>query len=190
MNKIATHDSGSGEKSKNFLFALGKIFAQTQTKTIVEQWNIGVRYFDIRVDNKFVIAHGLWKANKDIWDILNDLNYLAATDTNNKTYYRVTIEGNYKNTDALINNIINIISEYKHIHCTQINKKLPKWECVKSYIKLPCAMDYISVPTPKEYFTLHFKDWKRYIPIPKLLNRIYKRKHEFNNKMFTMVDFI
>lgn len=47
---------------------------------------------------------------------------------------------------------------------------------------------FISVPTPKEYFTLAYKDWKRYIPIPRILSKFAKR--EFNEQTFTMVDFI
>lgn len=190
MDKIATHDSGSGEKSKNFLFALGKVFAQTQTKTIEEQWNKGVRYFDLRVDKDLNICHGLWKSNKDLYDILNTLNYLSYFDKDNKTYYQITIEKNYKDCTELINKLNIIQQSYSNIICTKINKKFPIWECIYSYVKLPCAIDYISVPTPKQYFTLAFKDWKRYIPIPIILNIIYKRKHKFNNKMFTMVDFI
>ena len=59
MKKIATHDSATGERSKNWLNALGKVFAQTQTKTIKEQYEAGVRYFDLRVDKDLVLCHGL-----------------------------------------------------------------------------------------------------------------------------------
>ena len=190
MYKIATHNSGSGEKSKNFLFALVKVFVQTQTKTIEEQWNNGVRYFDIHVDKNYNIAHGLWKSNKDIWDVLNDLNYLATTDKTSKTYYQITIEGDYKNTDFLSKGLMGIVSEYTNIYCTRINKRLPEQKCIKSYIRLPCAIDYVSKPTIKQFFTSCFKDWKKYILIPIAINSIYKRKYKFNNNMFTMVDFI
>ena len=73
MIKIATHDSATGERSKNLLHALGKVFAQTQTKTIKEQYEAGVRYFDIRVDKDLVLCHGLWKADKDFADLLIEM---------------------------------------------------------------------------------------------------------------------
>lgn len=190
MNKIATHDSGTGEKSKNFIHALGKVFAQTQTKTIEEQWECGVRYFDLRVDKDLTICHGLWKANKNLYDILNTLNYLSYFDKDNTTYYQITIERNYDDCTELINKLDAIQQSYSNIVCTKINRKYPVWKCIYSYVKLPCAVDYVSVPTPQQYLKLSIKDWKRYIPIPRVLHKVYKRKHEFNNKMFTMVDFI
>lgn len=190
MIKIATHDSGTGEKSKNFLFALGKIFAQTQTKTIKEQWQMGVRSFDLRVNKKLTICHGLWEANKNLYDILDELDALAATDKTTKTYYQVTIERDYEDYQDIANSLDTIHKCYHNIICTAINRKLPKWQCIYSYVKLPCAIDYISVPSPKMYLRFNFKDWKRYIPIPKILNKYYKRKHKFNNNMFVMVDFI
>lgn len=190
MNKIATHNSGSGEKSKNFLFALGKVFVQTQTKTIEEQWNLGVRYFDLRINKDLIICSGVWKSNKSLYDILNTLNYLSYFDKDNRTYYQITIEGNLKDYKEVVNKVCNIQQTYTNITCTKINKNYPVKGCIYSYVKLPCAIDYVSVPTYKQYFTLTFNDWKRYILIPIIFNTMYKRKHKFNNKMFTMVDFI
>lgn len=190
MLKIATHNSGSGEKSKNFLSALGKVFAQCQDKTIAEQWNFGVRYFDLRIDNEYRIVHGLWKSDKMLWDVLDELEKLARIDKINKTYYQVTIEGNYNNYKELADKVSVMQKGYLNIFCTKINKKLPKWECIYCFIKLPCATDYISVPNFKQYQTFSFNNWKRYIPIPYLLHKCYKRKYTFNEHMFTMVDFI
>lgn len=190
MNKIATHDSGTGEKSKNFLFKLFEPFAKTQTKTITEQWKAGVRYFDIRIDTDLTICHGLWKSNKCLYDVLDDLNYLAQKDTNNKTYYQITFERNSKDIDEYVGQINTIVEFYEHITCTSVNRKLPVWTTLIKRTSLICAKDYVSVPTPKQYFTFALKDWKRYIPIPKVLHKLYKRKHEFNNKYFVMVDFI
>lgn len=189
MNKIATHNSGSGEKSKNFLSKLGEVFAKTQDKTIKEQWQAGVRYFDLRVNDKLTICHGLWEANKNLYDILDLLDKFAITDKQNKTYYQITIERDYKNWKKLADKLDAIKSMYPNIVCTKINRKYPTWECIYSYVKLPCATDYISVPTPKQYLNMSIKDWKRYIPIPRVLHKSYKRKHNFNKQMFVMVDF-
>ena len=48
MNKIATHDSATGEKGRGFLSFLVTPFAKTQSKTIKEQYDAGCRSFDIR----------------------------------------------------------------------------------------------------------------------------------------------
>ena len=62
MNKIATHDSATGEKGKGFLSFLVTPFAKTQSKTIKEQYDAGCRSFDIRVredkDGIIRCAHG------------------------------------------------------------------------------------------------------------------------------------
>ena len=46
---IATHNSGTGEKSGGWLSRLFFIFAKCQSKTLVEQYNAGVRLFDLRI---------------------------------------------------------------------------------------------------------------------------------------------
>ena len=40
MNKIATHDSATGEKGKGFLSFLVTSVAKTQSKTIKEQYDV------------------------------------------------------------------------------------------------------------------------------------------------------
>ena len=46
---LATHNSGTGEKSGNLVSSLFSIFSKCQNKTIKEQYDAGVRLFDIRV---------------------------------------------------------------------------------------------------------------------------------------------
>ena len=188
MVKIATHDSATGEKSKNFLHALGRVFAQTQTKTIREQYEAGVRYFDLRVDKDLVLCHGLWKANKDLADLLIEMKgYVGET-----TYFRVIIERKYPEEEIerlrkTIRNLFNLHGgEYMKI--TYIAQKIP-WKTLKEYRDVPVRMAYLSVPTPKEYITWPYDDWRRYIPIPRVLKKITP-KVEYSEDRFTMVDFI
>lgn len=186
--KIATHDSATGEKSKNFLHALGKVFAQTQTKTIREQYEAGVRYFDLRVDRDLTLCHGLWKANKNLADILIEMQkYVSET-----TYIAVTIERGYPDevNKALVKKIRNLANLHgRNIELVYIAKKKPSWEILKEYRQVNCVSGYLSVPTPRQYITRPFKDWRRYIPIPWVLKKITP-KVEFNGVFFTMVDFI
>lgn len=189
MKKIATHDSATGEKSKNLLHALGKVFAQTQTKTIREQYDCGVRYFDLRVDKDLVLCHGLWKANKDLIDIFSEMvEYVTET-----VYVTVTIERAYSDEvyGELVEAIRNALYVYGgvHIEMVYIAKKKPSWSVIKEYSRVECVSGYLSVPTPEEYLTWPYKDWRRYIPIPRVLKMITPRV-EFRDDWFTMVDFI
>lgn len=188
MAKIATHDSATGERSKNWLHALGKVFAQTQTKTIREQYEVGVRYFDLRVDEDLVLCHGLWKANKDLADILIEMKkYVSET-----TYVTVTIERGYSDDeiDSIANRIRKVLNLYGGmVKLVYIARKKPHWEIIEEYRKVACVSNYLSVPSPREYLTLAHDDWRRYIPIPWVLKKITP-KVEFNEDRFTMVDFL
>lgn len=185
MIKIATHDSATGEKSKNWLHALGKVFAQTQTKSIREQYEVGVRYFDIRVDKDLTLCHGLWKANKDFTDLLIEMKEYVTEEV----YMRVIIERKYP-TDGIeriqktIRNLVNLHG--KHIKLTYIAQKIP-WKTLKVYRDVPFVGGFLSVPTPKEYLTLAHKDWRRYIPIPWVLKKITPK---VESEEFVMVDFV
>lgn len=187
MIKIATHDSATGERSKNLLHALGKVFAQTQTKTIKEQYEAGVRYFDIRVDKDLVLCHGLWKADKDFADLLVEMRKYVTE----RVYMRVIIERKYPSDEIeriqkTVRNLVNLHG--KHVKLTYIAQKIP-WKTLKDYYDVPVRMAYLSVPTPKEYLTMPYKDWRRYIPIPRILKKITP-KVEFDKDRFTMVDFV
>ena len=78
MNKIATHDSATGEKGKGFLSFLVSPFAKTQSKSIQEQYDAGCRSFDIRVREDelgvYRCAHGLWMSKRNATEILSEIN--------------------------------------------------------------------------------------------------------------------
>ena len=188
MAKIATHDSATGEKSKNLFHAIGKVFAQTQDKTIKEQYEAGCRYFDLRVDRDLVLCHGLWKANKDLADILIEMGrYVTET-----TYVAVTIERGYSEewTASIANRIRKVLNLYGGmVKLVYIARKKPHWSIIKEYRKVACVSNYLSVPSPREYLTLAHDDWRRYIPIPRILKKITPKK-EVAGDCFVMVDFL
>lgn len=191
MLKIATHDSGTGENGKTFFHDLFSIFSRCQNKTILEQWNSGVRYFDLRIEKELHLAHGLWSSKVTLLDILEMLNEISLTDKENKTYIMITIERNYseKLISSLVNFLITLKDKYKNLCFTTINRKRPKWETIVFYNKIKCVSDYSSVPWVTEWKNITFKNWKRYIPIPKILHKNHVRKYKFNNNYFVMVDF-
>lgn len=76
---IGTHDSFTYLKAKNKIYELFSFLWRTQTKTIKEQQDLGVKYLDIRVyrtkDGYWELCHGLVNFNKRfkmLYDILDD----------------------------------------------------------------------------------------------------------------------
>lgn len=187
--KIATHDSATGENSKNLLHALGKVFAMTQTKTIREQYDYGVRYFDLRVDKDLTLCHGLWKAKKTLGDVVKEMRRYAT----DSVYVAVTIEHNYsaKLIEWLKDEILDTINLRGggKVKLVYIAKKKPDWEVLKVYRDVKVIPAYLSVPTPIQYLTGEIKDWRRYIPIPAYLKKITPEA-EYSGDAFVMVDFL
>lgn len=186
MNKIATHNSATGERSRSWLHALCSVFSKCQDKTIKEQYYYGCRYFDLRVDKDLNLCHGLWKADKNLHNVLTEMARFEE-----EVYVSVTIERRCKHYDELCERIrkaINLRGKGK-VKLTYIAAKKPAWNVLVAYRSIPVTSNYYSVPTLKEYLTLAHKDWRRYIPIPRILKKITP-KVEFNDKVFTMVDFI
>lgn len=191
--KIATHDSATGERSKNLLHALVKVFAQTQTKTIKEQYEAGCRYFDLRVDKDLVLCHGLWKADKDLPQLLTEM---ARYVDDEGVYMTVCIERKYnqKTYDTLckaIRQYINLRARGR-VKLVYIANKLPQWNILAAYRSVAVKAGYLSVPTPKQYFTLTFKDWRRYIPIPRVLKMVTPKLpcERCEDDYFVMIDFL
>lgn len=182
MVKIATHSSGTGEPSKNWVHRLFTPFAKCQDKTIEEQLEAGVRYFDFRVNKDLMLCHGLWVSKTSLDKALQILNEYPEI-----TYYRVVIER--KNANHLLNTILqNTVHRYKRCRITEVIQKKPVWKTLTMYRNVPLKTGFISVPTPKQYFKLSVRPWKRYIPILRILNKFVK--YELNEETFTMIDFV
>lgn len=192
MIKIATHDSGTGERDLNLLHSIFSIFSKCQDKTIKEQWENGARYFDLRVCKTLHLAHGMWKSKVTIEEALSMLNELSLNDTENETHVMITIEQNYKESviKELIDYLMSLKKKYTNLTFISINKKRPQWETVVFYKYVKCASDYSSVPWITEWKKINFKNWKRYIPIPRVLHKNHVRKYTFNENYFVMVDFL
>ena len=72
-----THDAGTGHGVNNYMgFISGSTYAVTQEKTLTEQWNSGIRAFDLRpaVDgSRLRIYHGVISTNLYLDDALTTL---------------------------------------------------------------------------------------------------------------------
>lgn len=177
MNKIATHNSVTGERGRGILSLLATPFSKCQSKTLEEQYEAGVRYFDIRYKwssdrQTWVCAHGLWESEKELYYILKEINDFGDC------YVMMTCERGEPLEDVGMDYVI---KEFTKIKFTSFNVKHPEWEIVKSNNPMP----HINA-----YKVLDWSSWHTLIPIPWLWKKIYFDKPEFNEDMFTMVDFL
>ena len=192
MNKIATHDSATGEKGKGFLSFLVAPFAKTQSKTIQEQYDAGCRSFDIRVREDewgvYRCAHGLWTSRKSATEILSEINSFP-----DPCQVCVTYEGCID--DSAYYDLFEHYCEW----CKNafVNITFGKF-CIKYDKRNSVKVSYDEViPADKNYeggiqgfLPLDGRSWHTYIPIPWLWDRIYHRPHTFNSDKFTFVDFL
>lgn len=177
MNKIATHNSVTGEKGRGLLSLLVTLFSKCQSKTLEEQYNSGCRYFDIRYkwdedEGEYLCAHGLWTSKKTLFEVLKWMN------SKGDCYCMLTCEKGEPMDEYWMNRIVVI---YNFIKFTSFNVKYPEWT-VKKVIN----------PTPSisSYKILNWDTWHTLLPIPWLWKKIYYNKPIFNNTTFTFVDFL
>lgn len=181
MNKIATHDSASGERSwwPTWIFIP---FARTQSKSVKEQLNAGCRYFDIRVRKTFrgwVCAHGLWETKKSVDDILSEINSVGS-------YCTITYEGwGDKDYEKKVDEWV---AKYPNIKFTSVNIKYTeglklKWKCLKVINNVDCGVK-------AAFFQLDFRSWHTFLPIPWLWKKIYGPNPVFNDEYYQFVDFL
>lgn len=180
MKKIATHNSVTGERGKGFLSWLVAPFSRCQSKSIKKQYESGCRYFDLRLKKKkgeWVMAHGLWTASVSPDDVLSFLNHKV----DEEVYVSITYEGEATSYDMQeLQGKISGQGEGK-MKIVDLNIKKPKWRCYKQFGEVSCRADYT---------ILDGRDWRTYLPLPWLWNKLYHPKHEFNDTTFTMVDFL
>lgn len=177
MLKIATHNSVTGERGRGFLSLLVAPFSKCQSKTLKEQYEAGCRYFDIRYKYStkrscYVCAHGLWESEKDLYDVLKEINDFGDC------YVMLTCESGEAMNDTEINLKIKCNPRIKF---TSFNIKHPEWKVVRSINH---------VPSVSKFKILDWSTWHTLLPIPWIWKKIYFDKPVFNEETFTMVDFL
>lgn len=92
---IGTHDSITAHPPRKWWMKLGKAIAVTQDKTIYQQYADGIRCFDLRIrlsdDDTWVLCHGLYEVNLDIYDLLYWFRTKAEQNREN-VYIRIVLE--------------------------------------------------------------------------------------------------
>lgn len=179
MVKKATHNSVTGEEGSGLLSWLVTPFSRCQSKTLEEQYEAGVRYFDIRVFRdkygEWRCGHGLWTAKKTFREVLYTFLYMH-TDIN----YSLTIE---KGGDEEYTEFKNAWGDpfARDRNMDYVAVKHPTWHVI-------AAQNPVQL-FPK-YKILDGRSWHTYLPIPWLWKKIYYDNPEFNEDYFTMVDFV
>lgn len=196
MLKKATHNSSTAERPRwwDILSWLMIPFARTQTKTIQEQLDNGVRMFDLRIKKSFGeyhSGHGLYTTKRTFEDILSQIHD-AADPLSDPIYVSIAYEGKLSSIDEFELFKADILSlKYKY-------PKIKYGEIVVKYTDDDFKVDWVKVMPPEDGYpcsqsqfkALNGKNWQTFIPIPWLWKKIYNNHVEFNEDYFIFVDFI
>lgn len=189
--KIATHNSATGEKARNFFSWLMIPFSRTQSKTIKEQYTAGCRMFDIRIrystDGDMICAHGLFETKRSANDILNEIESFPE-----KCYVFLTYEGMFEThseIEKFKDDVKNIQQKHSLIAYGATAIKYSNPSIVVDYNYILPATAIIPAAT-QGFLPLNGKNWQTWIPLPWLWKKIYFNKPKFNNETFTFVDFL
>ena len=137
---IGTHDSFTYLKAKNKIYELFSFLWRTQTKSIKEQKELGVKYLDVRVhktkDNQWELCHGLVNFNKQyntLYNLMEDLSDFKV---------RLILEKGTKADEEVFKFIIYKLSyKYSNLVFSAIKKD---WRIL--YNKDLILMDYTYIP--------------------------------------------
>lgn len=196
---IGSHNSATGEKPVGWLSRLLLPTAKCQTKTIVEQYNYGVRLFDLRITshkasyNKSdvgyeynLLGHGISYYDITLDEALSDIRKAAKAKRSNKTVCLIiTYEGRLNEEDQqnFVADILDYIeSMYYNKFCVlQIAVKRPKWKLL--YDNKNAGVTYST-----DYF--RYDKWYKYLlPFPKLWKR-WQKYSDTGRRTFSLRDFV
>jgi hypothetical protein len=190
MLKIATHNSGTGEKPMWYSWILTP-FARCQGKTIKKQYEAGCRLFDIRVKlvgGKWKVAHGLWITKRSAEDILSELNSFQDS-----CHITLTYEGTAKHNVEFLDFVKSIKATYTNIKYGPVAVKYGE-SASGIKVKYDYILDgddgWIDASSRSHFLALDGTNWRTYIPIPWLWKKIYYNKPEFREDIYTYVDFL
>lgn len=182
---IATHNSATGEKGGGLLSFLVAPFSICQSKTLVEQYNHGCRYFDFRVRwnedrESWYFAHGFWESKESFHTLAKRL-YEHVKEKNNNVFVMLTYEGDCDADE--IRELADLFEQWfpKHFTLTTVNIKKPHWRTIITKDNLPHK---------NCYRMLDGRSWHTYIPIPWLWAKIFPENYDYEPYLFNFIDFL
>lgn len=189
MNKIATHNSATGEKGKSLLSLILTPFSRCQGKTIEEQYASGCRMFDIRVKNDGIAyrcAHGPWLSRRTATDILSEINGFAE-----RCYVSITYEGSFRSHTSRQDFLLYVASvkaQFRHICWGPVAAKYSDDNLTVDWQNLIPADEFFR--NEQAFLPLDGRTWHTFLPIPWLWKKIYFNTPEFKEDIFRFVDFL
>lgn len=174
MSKIGTHNSLSYKRPQWWVIPFFWV-ARCQKLTLEEQYNAGVRYFDIRpklVNGKMLVGHGLATYKMDleeVWKFLNEKKDCIA---------RFFFESG--DSDKMVEYAKDVMARYPNIQYTGGLQRF------KGRI-----MDLPDIPE-KICYWIKKPETKFCIPFPWLYALLHnkKNKKEINDDVYSLFDFI
>ena len=185
---IGSHNSWSCFPVKRWWMKLIAFTARCQSKNIVEQYELGVRCFDLRIrfeKGKPIVAHGIIEYDITEKDLLETLTYLNMKgDTYVRILHEVRTKKQYTNesVDNFVDYVQKLEGRFSNIKFW-CGKNLYNWENDYNFWYTPsCEEKYSSVCPPKI-----LDDWW-----PWLYARLNNKKiiKEGTNKDILLIDFV
>jgi len=97
--RLASHNSWSYARPKYWYMYPFRFMARCQKHSIINQWNAGVRMFDLRLffsKDGLLIRHGILSFDISVEKLLADLQFLNDKGKQEPVYVRVLLEQNHK----------------------------------------------------------------------------------------------
>lgn len=184
MTKLATHNSLSYIRPQWWARPFNFI-SKCQSMSIQEQYDFGVRYFDIRIwfkGEKVISRHGLAFYDIDVYDVLDYLN------TKSETVVKLVLENwrekDCRYDDRFISFVEEVVKNYPNIKFVGGIKKIPWTRIVPKLSDVPV----------RDCFE-KFGDDKNEIYCPKW-NALHKNRYHWqianwaHDDKYNMFDFI
>lgn len=186
---IGSHQSLTYAKPLHWYHKPFHFIAKCQNKTYQEQYDLGVRLFDIRIKlykGKWRVAHGSMLFNIDLEEVFRYLNEKGDC------IVRLSLEYNRcpKNADSIIRDFI---KESKHITQTYTNIKFygfgTKWDWNKVY-SYPNEPDISVLQLVSSTTGNKLDDWN-----PSIYSKVFKKdieriKQYLKPNVYLSIDFI
>lgn len=184
MKLIATHNSGTGEPSKNWFYRLMTPIAKCQFGTIAEQYMHGCSYLDLRVrecddSGHYRLCHGLWRSKTTLDEALQTLTELSIE--HDRPIVTLFYEGSLTDEEHqqwFLADMMRYKKEYPNVEVAIIGVKKPTWHNLVVYRDVPIYSDFAKIT-----------GWRAFIPFP-ILHWYFRHSPAFNNDVYTMVDFL
>lgn len=197
--KLGSHNSFTYLPPKHWWMYPFIPIAQCQSKSIIDQYNLGARWYDLRIrydkKDRLIVAHGLMVykiSSEKLCQILNRLNALAFYDKE-RVYVRVLYEmpsldksAKAVEHECQFNGFCNFIqSKFQYLTFIGGQRKYD-WKLIHNFnTQAPKSIDMYSSCTWRKW-----DDWLPWMYARIMNNRNWKKYKDIEPDSFMLADFI